>query len=234
MTATQQARRTGYRRIGDGEHSWVYRRPGSRYCVQQFRPDCAELTPDKVRREYTYLTVVYAPVPGLIPEQRLFVPRSDAHISETLLVKRWVEVDTSKPLGRISAAHLAPGAMRQMVTFLGITRNLLASPQVTLLPDIIDDRFQNLAVDTAGNLRLLDTNRLISTRALRQLPPGARLDIERRWIHARFLRRLMYLESAFLGRGRSELRDDWLYRRSLHVTDIDELFARSIGRGETI
>ena len=51
---------SGYRRIGDGEHSEVFHRPGSPYCVQLFTPDPPELTIEKVRREYDYLVLVYA------------------------------------------------------------------------------------------------------------------------------------------------------------------------------
>ncbi|WP_370132611.1 hypothetical protein [Streptacidiphilus sp. EB103A] len=58
---------------------------------------------------------------------------------------------------------------------------------------------------TGGNLRLLDANRLIGTRALRALGPGQTLDRVRRPIHAQSLRRLMYLDAAFCGRDSDQL-----------------------------
>ncbi|OEV09316.1 hypothetical protein [Streptomyces nanshensis] len=226
----------GFEKVGDGEHSEVWRRPGSRFCLQLFRTDCPELTPEKVRREYVYLRRTYASIPGLVPLQRLFLPGPRAHISDTRLVKAWVEVDSSLPLNRVRRHAMSPLSAAQMERFLFLTRGLLyaARHEPTLLPDIIDERFQNLAVDTGGRLRLLDTNRLINTHALRDLAPDETLDITERWIHARWLRRLMYLEAAFTGRSRTELRSDPLYRRYLSPDSFDALFASSCQDGEEL
>jgi hypothetical protein len=225
-----------YVMIGDGEHSQVFRRPGSRHCVQLFTIDCPELTPTKVRIEYDYLRQVYGAMPRLIPHQRLFVRRPSDHISEAVVVKRWMEVDTRLPLGRVRRAQLQEKTAAQLDQFIGITRTILADAQrrPMLLPDIIDDRFRNLAVDTRGDLRLLDTNRLINTNALRELGPDETLDIAHYWIHARFFRRMIYLEGAFGERAVDELRRDPLYRRYLAPDDVDALVQDSRARHELV
>jgi hypothetical protein len=74
-------------RIGQGVHSEVFHRPGSPFVVQVFKPQCPELTVDKLHREYAYLRTVYAAMPGLIPRQRLLTPRSDASLQDSPLVK---------------------------------------------------------------------------------------------------------------------------------------------------
>lgn len=238
MTATgpRNRPRDRYEQIGDGEHSEVFRRPGSRHCIQLFRTDCPELTVDKIRREYAYLREVYTSLPGLIPAQRLFADGPQVHVCQTLLVKEWVDIDRSRPLNRIRGSDLSPDSAAQLRCFVAVTRGLLeqASGMQTFLPDIIDDRFQNLALDTGGQLRLLDTNRLISTNALRQLGLGQRLDITRRRIHAKLLRRLMYLDAAFRGRRADQLRYDPVYRRYLLPEDFEVLFQESIELGEKI
>jgi hypothetical protein len=223
-----------YRKIGDGEHSEVFRRPGSPYCVQLFTTDCPELTIDKVRREYDYLLRAYAELPDLIPWQRLLAADPHAHICETVLVKEWVAVDVTRPLGRIRAGDLPDHTVDQLGRFVTVTRDLLdqALDDQTLLPDIIDTRFQNLAVDTCGRLRLLDTNRLINTNALRRLRPGQTLDVGRHPIHALLLRRLLYLDAAFRGRDRHHLTADPVYRRYLNPGDLEQLFAASVHAGE--
>lgn len=164
MMALLTIPRAHYKKIGYGNHSEVFRRPGSRWCIQIFRVDCPELTVGKVLREYAYLLEAYAQMPGLVPYQRLFVPHGGAHISQTLLVKRWVQVDTSLPLGRTRRADLTQARRSQIERFIAITRGLLdrAADQLTFLPDILDPRWTNLAFDLDGRLRLLDTNRLIS------------------------------------------------------------------------
>ncbi|WP_239331832.1 hypothetical protein [Frankia sp. CiP3] len=225
-----------YQRVGDGEHSEVFRRPGSRWCIQLFTVDCPELTVSKVSDEYHYLRQVYAALPELLPTQRLFVPHPAAHISETLLVKQWVDVDTTRPLNRTRPTDLPPAGVDDLLQFIRITRGLLdrAVSEPTLLPDIIDTRFQNLAVNTGGRLRLLDTNRLINTVALRTLPPGQTLDPDRRPIHARLLRRLMYLQAHFAGATRRNLADDPVYRRYLSPAALHRLFDESTADGEPI
>jgi len=231
-----RARPGRHERVGDGEHSVVWRRPGSRWCVQTFHRDCVSLTPAKVDAEYHYLLRVYARLPGLIPAQRLFTPRPDAPITEALLVKRWIEVDPDRPLGRTPAAGLPASALADLHLFVALTRDLLARAgrEPTLLPDIIDTRFQNLAVDVAGRLRLLDTNRLINTNALRALPPGATLDPQTHPIHTRLLRRLMYLQVAFTATSRAGLATDPLYRRYLTPTTRAWLCEQSRADGEPI
>ncbi|MCF6467417.1 hypothetical protein FAF44_03175 [Nonomuraea sp. MG754425] len=228
--------RTHYEKIGEGNHSEVYHRPGSRWCVQLFKMDCPELTAAKVRREHAYLMEAYADMPGLIPSQRLFAPDEDAHISRTLLIKEWVQVDASLPLNRIHGDDLTPGRRAQLQQFIGITRDLLArgGTEEVFLPDLNDPQFTNLGFDVAGALRLLDTNRLISTAKLMSLPKGEALDLVKRRIHAKWLRRLMYLEAAFAGRSRSDLRSDPLFTRYLSPASFDALFNDSIAVGELL
>ncbi|WP_435110002.1 hypothetical protein [Nocardiopsis synnemataformans] len=228
----------GYELIGDGEHSRVYRPPhGGRFCVQYFLPQAPELTPDKVETEYAYLMRTYTPTcPNLIPDQVLIRPAADAPLCQMVLVKEWVPVRTEWNLGRTSAEQLPASTRHDLAEFIATTRHLLerVPHQDVLLPDIIDDRFLNLAVDTAGRVRLVDTNRLINTRALQALGPGQSLDIQRRWIHGRFLRRLMYLEAAFTGRTRTDLRADALYRRYLSEASITTLLDASTAAGEQV
>ncbi|TKA02215.1 hypothetical protein [Actinacidiphila oryziradicis] len=223
----------GYERIGDGEHSEVFRRPGSRHCIQLFRPD-TELTVERINTEYAYLRQAYSALPGLIPAQRLIAHHRHVHLATTVLVKEWVGVDASRPLNRVRAGGLAPGTAAQLEQFVAATRALLARVAVEeiLLPDIIDIRFRNLALDTHGRLRLLDTNQLINTRALRALAPGQTLDITRRRIHAALLRRLMYLDAAFCGRTRAQLTSDPLYTRYLSPANFQTLFRGSTAAGE--
>lgn len=225
----------GYVLVGDGEHSEVYRRPGARRCIQVFRPD-TELTTARINTEYAYLLQAYAALPGLIPAQRLHAPDSAAHPSRAVMVKAWVDVDASLPLGRVRAADLPADTAGQLVRFVQITRSLLerARAEETLLPDIIDYRFRNLAVDTGGRLRLLDTNQLINTRALRALAPGRPLDVGARPIHARLLQRLMYLDAAFCGRSRDQLAADPVYARYLSPVDMQRLFQQSAAEGELL
>ncbi len=77
-------------RIGQGMHSEVFWRPGSRFVVQVFKPDCPELTVDKLHREYAYLRAVYASTPRLIPRQWLVAPGADASLQESVLVKDYI------------------------------------------------------------------------------------------------------------------------------------------------
>lgn len=239
MTSAASARTAPRReKVGEGNHSVVYRRPGAAWCVQVFKPDCPELTPAKVAGEYAYLVQAYAELPDLIPYQRLFTPRPDAHISEALVVKQWIEVDPALPFASIRRPNLSPGRRDQFDQFISITRDLLyrAREEETLLPDILDPRWENLAYDVDGRLRLIDTNRLISTRALRppRLSPGARLNLDRRPHHAKWLRRLMVLEHRLGGRTRTDFRADPLYRRYLTGYAFDVLFTVSTDVGEPI
>ncbi|MEW9530776.1 hypothetical protein [Microbispora sp. NPDC049125] len=236
LTPSPRPTRARYERVGFGNHSDVYRRPGSRWCVQVFRPDCPELTPDKVREEYAYLVRAYAAMPGLIPWQRLFVPCEGAHICEALLVKEWAEVDFSRPLNQVRGGDLDPARLAQVEEFILRTRSQLlhARFEETLLVDILDPRWTNVAFDTAGRLRVLDTNRLVSTRALRSLAAGETLDIVRRRVHAKWMRRLMFLESRFLGRGPGALTADPVYTRYLAPGDFEALFSASAEAGEPI
>jgi len=75
---------------------------------------------------------------------------------------------------------------------------------------------------------------LINTRALQALPPGQRLDITRRPIHAALLRRLMYLDAAVRNRTRDQLTADPVYARYLAPADFDTLFQASAEAGETL
>lgn len=227
---------TRYEKVGFGNHSDVFRRPGSRWCVQVFRPDCPDLTVDKVLREYAYLREAYTEMPQLIPYQWLFVPRQGAHISQTLMVKRWVQVDASLLFSRIRRPDLTLMRRAQVDQFLSITRSLLdrAAVEETFLPDILDPRWTNLAFDTSGVLRLLDTNRLINTKVPRRLGPRQTLDLGRRPVHAKWLRRLMFLETRLGGRCRDDLCRDPLYCRYLTDADFSVLFEAGREAGEPI
>ncbi|MEV0357668.1 hypothetical protein AB0H71_16580 [Nocardia sp. NPDC050697] len=227
---------SAYTLIGDGEHSQVFRRHSSRYCIQLFTLNCPELTPHKVRLEYDYLRKVYDALPQLIPWQRLFVRSLNHHISEAVVVKRWVHTDVMLPLGRIRRTQLRHGTAAQLDQFIAITRTLVENAQrrPTLLPDIFDDRFRNLVIDRAGDLRLLDTNRLVNTNALRALASDETLDITRHWIHGRFFRRMIYLEAAFRERTTRELQHDPLYRRYLSPDDFEALVQESRTRHEFV
>lgn len=58
--------------------------------IQVFKPECPELTVDKLHHEYAYLRAIYAAMPMLIPRQRLVTPRSDASLQDSLLVKDYI------------------------------------------------------------------------------------------------------------------------------------------------
>lgn len=192
-------------RIGQGVHSEVFRRPGSPFVVQVFKPQCPELTVDKLHREYAYLRAVYARLPRLIPRQRLIAPHVDASLQESVLVKDYIPHRRELALHRIDPALLGSSTLDQIRRFLRITRGLLADTrphppvggEASMVPDIIDPDWANLVIDIrTGDLTLIDTNRLISTYKLAQLTAaGQPLDVEHRRIHALLLRRLMYLES---------------------------------------
>jgi hypothetical protein len=225
----------GCAKVGEGEHSWVFRPShGGAFCLQYFKPHAPELTPDKVEAEYAYLVRAYAHCPGLIPDQLLLRPAADARLCQMVLVKQWVEVDEGLNLGRIDSRQLPESARDELAAFIATTRALLdrAADEPVLLPDIIDDHFRNLVVDMGGHLRLVDTNRLINTNALRRLAPGQRLDTRRKPIHGRFFGRLLHLESAFTGRARDHLAADDLYLRYLTPETIRRLLSRGEQAGE--
>jgi hypothetical protein len=230
-----------YTKIGEGLYSEVFRRAGSPWVVQLFKVDCDQLTLDKLRREYTYLLKAFASLPLLIPRQRLFAPGVDAPLARAVLVKRYVQVDHRARLTIVDPARLPARTRSQIAQFLGIVRRLLTdtAPDVelgtdaSLLPDIIDPPLNNLTIDTGGDLRLLDTNRLISTKALRALHHAGRtIDLDRHRIHALVFRRLMFLESRYLGRTWRQLTTDPVYRRYLTPSDMQALAAASAAVGE--
>ena len=227
-----------------GVHSEVFRRPGSKFVLQVFKPDCPELTVEKLHREYRYLRAVYARMPGLIPRQRLVRSSSDAPLAESILVKDYIPHRRDLALNRVDPALLHPGTLGQIRHFLRITRGLLAdtSPhplvrsEASMLPDIIDPDCANLVIDTrSGTLTLIDTNRLISTHKLAQLHAARRtLDVEHQKIHALVFRRLMYLESKYLGRTPARLARDPVYTRYLSPAGFEALFAASAAVDEQI
>ncbi|MGH3774993.1 MAG: hypothetical protein ACRDRR_04540 [Pseudonocardiaceae bacterium] len=212
--------------------------------VQVFKPDCPELTVDKLHREYAYLCTVYTTMPRLIPRQRLFAPRADAPLQESVLVKDYIPHRRKMALHRVDPARLRPTTVDQLRQFLQITRGLLADTrphpdvggEASMVPDIIDPDWANLVIDIrSGDLTLIDTNRLISTQKLAQLHvAGQRLDVEQRRIHALLLRRLMYLESKYLGSTRAMLARDPVYARYLDSAGFEELFSASAATGEDI
>lgn len=231
-------------RIGQGVHSEVFHRPESPFVVQVFKPNCPELTVTKLYREYAYLCAVYAAMPRLIPRQRLVAPRADASLHESVLIKDYIPHDPGLALHRVDPARLEPRTVDQIRRFLEITRGLLADTrphpdlgsEASMVPDIIDPDFANLVIDIRNsNLILIDTNRLISTHKLAQLHAAAQpLDVEHRPIHALLLRRLMYLESKYLGSTPAQLVLDPLYARYLDPAGFQQLFAANAAVGEHI
>jgi hypothetical protein len=243
MTAPP-ASKTRFVMIGEGVHSRVYRRRGSRFVIQVFKPGCPELTVDKVHREYAYLRMVYAGLPRLVPRQRLVQPRAGARLQECALVKDYIPHRPDLALHRVDPVRLGSTTRGQIARFLCITHRLLAtsgpqhadSTEAPMLPDIIDPDCANLVVDTrTGDLALIDTNRLISARKLACLAStGQPLDPERHRIHALLLRRLMFLHGKYLNRPRAALRRDPVYARYLDAAGFDALFAASAAAGEPI
>ncbi|MBF6289987.1 hypothetical protein [Nocardia cyriacigeorgica] len=237
MTAgTGTARR--HRVIGQGNHSTVYHRPGSPVVMQVFFPDAPELTVAKVRREYLYLRAIFDPVlPGLIPNERMMLPAPAARLCETVVVKDFVQVAPAWSL-RIAARHRLPRqTLDQLAVFTGVVRDLLADTtpvpalhtEASLIPDFIDPPMDNLVVDTAGQLRLLDTNRLISTLELRRRHHAGQLltvacDDTPARIYRLVFRRLMFLEHRFLRVPAARFRTDPLITRYLHPAQIEALF----------
>jgi glycosyltransferase involved in cell wall biosynthesis len=232
-----------FEKIGDGMHTEVFRRPPGKFVTQLFKQP-SKLTLERVDREYRYLVEAYAAIPGLIPRQRLILPQPATSLSDAVIIKRYVELDASRnPLHRTDTERLDEATLRQIADFVRITRGLFTytSPDPALrmlgprIPDIIDPAFANLVVDVDGNLRLLDTNMLISTAALLRLAvTGEKLDINKRRIHALALRRLMYLESRFLGRTEDTLRCDPFYAQFIAREDFDALFRDSARAGEPL
>lgn len=231
-------------KIGQGVHSEVFHRPGSPFVTQVFKPDCPELTVDKLHREYAYLRVAYATMPRLIPQQRLVMPHAGASLHDSVLVKEYIPHLPGLALNRLEPARLPPTTLDQIRQFLRITRALLADTRphpaiggdASMLPDIIDPAWANLIVNIrTGDLTLVDTNRLISARKLAQLRTvGQPLDAQRGPIHALLLRRLIYLDSKYLGRTRTELMHDSIYAGYLDSAGFEELFATSETVGEHI
>jgi hypothetical protein len=243
MTSETMASR--HRLIGSGNHSQVYRHRDSRYVLQVFHPDAPELTVDKVRREYAYLRRLFDPIlPDLVPAQRLLLPRPDAPLVQAILVKDYVDIAPGWSLRTATRESLPLPALDQLAVFLHAVRELLIDTAAgddpaaaPLIPDFIDPPLENLAVDTRGRLRLLDTNRLISTAKLReQREQGRLLTGDCPGVAARIFRlmfrRLMFLQHRFLGTPAAELRADQLLLRYLHPSTFDRLFADSAAAGE--
>lgn len=237
-------REAAFAKIGEGVHSNVFHRPGSRFVVQVFKPGCPELTVAKLHHEYAYLCAVYAELPRLIPRQRLVQPRPGAPLHVCALFKDFIPHQPDLALHRVDPARLASTTRDQMARFLYLTRRLLAStgPQhatgteAPMLPDIIDPDCANLVINArTGDLALIDTNRLISTRKLAQLTAtGQTLNPAQHRIHALLLRRLMFLEARYVGRTRTALQHDPAYGRYLDAAGFDALWSASARVGEPI
>ncbi|MDQ3762225.1 MAG: hypothetical protein M3460_11220 [Actinomycetota bacterium] len=116
-------------RIGQGVHSEVFHRPGSRYVVQVFKPECPELTVGKLQREYAYLRAVYAAMPRLIP--RLITLRPGASLQESLLFKDYIPHRPELALHRIDSGQLRPSTLDQIRQFLHITADSWPTPART-------------------------------------------------------------------------------------------------------
>lgn len=231
---SRSGRRGGHLLVGVGNHSQVYRRPGSPRVVQVFDPS-TRLTAARLLREHAYLRVTYEEMPELIGPQHLIGYHAAAPLHELLLVKPFVDVDPTLPLLQARAEDLPEPHRRQLEQFLAITRDLVALPLIATipatgvprLPDLIDDQFRNLAFDRDGVLRLLDTNELISTAQLYDLlGTGEVLDLRRRRVHGKWFARMLLLES-LVGRDLEDLTVDPLYRGYLSAEQIRALHARS-------
>lgn len=237
-----------YELLGAGIHSWVFHLPGSSVVVQHFRPDAPELTIAKVEREYAYLRAVFDPVlPELIPPQELWLPGPHTRLCEAVLVKQFVQVCPAWNLRAVPTGELPASARAELAVFLARVRDLLTDTsaderlgvEASLIPDFIDPPMDNLVVDTTGRLRLIDTNRLISTLELRRqqqqgrLLDGGRDDVPAQ-IYRLVLRRLLWLEHKFLGTPAAALAEDALVARYLPASEIPALFAASATAGEPI
>jgi hypothetical protein len=234
-----------FRRIGEGMHTTVYQRGTSaRLVIQVFKPERSDLTLTEIDAHYRYLTAAYASIPDFVPAQRLFMPHRDVSLHEAVLIKEFVPSDPrSNTLLKIPANELNERARDQLWRFLDVTRAIImhgsSDPALRqlgpLAPDIIDPNFENLLIDHHGRLRLVDTNRLISTSHLVELAASeSKLDIERRWIHALLLRRMMYLESKFFGRTKCTLALDPFYSQFVGNQDFSTLYEQSASAGEPI
>lgn len=235
----------GLVKIGQGVHSEVFHQPASPVVVQLFKLECPELTVEKLHREYAYLRAVYtAAMPKLIPRQQLLTPRPHAPLQDSVLIKDYIPHQPQLALNRADPAQLPTTTLDQIRRFLNLTRGLLADTrphphvggEASMVPDIIDPDWANLVIDTrTGDLRLIDTNRLISTHKLAQLhATGQPLNIKRRPIHALLLRRLMYLDAKYLGTTPALLMRNQVYTRYLDPAGFEELFAASAAVGEHI
>ena len=233
-----------FEKLGEGMHTEVYGHvPDNGYVVQTFRPEHA-LSRDALGLEYDYLVEAYAAMPGLVPKQRLTTSDAFLPLERAALVKERVYSDpTMGTLLNVAAPDLAPKTLAQLRQFVDITKTLftqvLSNPDLAGLgsrvPDIIDPEFSNLVIDNRDNLRLVDTNKLISTKHLNGLTEaGAKLDVSNRRIHGLLLRRLMFIESKFFGRTAKQLRADSFYAQYLSSEGFDQLFEQSAAVGEPI
>lgn len=223
--------------IGEGRHTWVLRRPGSRYVLQIFKPNehaAHDFTVPKIHAEENYLRRHYrTALPRLIPWQRLYLPHPGANLTAGVLVKRYVPHDEQHALTRLHPHHLSNWTLRQLEVFLTITRNLLLTStpgKWATLPDIIDPPFHNLVVDGNHDLRLVDTNRLISVRKLARAaaeghpaPPGHK-------VHTMLIRRLLFLETRYHGKTRDQLISE--YAPYVDAATFDRLATEAAHDGE--
>lgn len=237
--------RQPFEKIGEGMHTEVFRYPHQKgSVVQRFKPGHTLADLEGVELEYRFLCEAYADMPKLIPAQTAWAEHEDAPLEEVLIVKDEVIPDPSRGnLRQMSEADMYPEARNQLDQFIAITKQLFTHvsqhPELETLgsrvPDIIDPKLDNLIIDIEGNLRLVDTNKLISTEHLKKLiDAGEKLDIEQKKIHSLLLRRLMYLEAKFFGRTQDELRADDFYGKFLAEESLDELFEHSRLAGEPI
>jgi hypothetical protein len=71
---------------------------------------------------------------------------------------------------------------------------------------------------------LIDTNKLINVAHLQGLAAsGEKLDTVQKKIHTKLLRRLMFIDTKFLGRSRDDLQADLFYLQYLDPETIGEL-----------
>lgn len=235
-------------KIGEGMHTEVFIRLDSQgkadHVVQTFRKDVHDLTYESVQQDYAYLLAAFADMPNLIPHQTFVHQEDVTELRDTVLFKeRVIEDSQNGNLRSISKDDLQPKTQTQIEQFIAITKSLFShnseDPAMRELgrsvPDIIDPEFENVVIDVDGNLKLVDTNRLISVQRISEKAAhGAKVDIDRKYIHALLFRRLLYFEAKFLGKTPEQLKHDPFYTHFLDESAIEALMERSSAVGEPI
>lgn len=224
------------RKVGEGMHTEVYcHHPCNGLVVQVLKKE-HELSVADLTQEFEYLKEAYSSMPHLIPEQKTVVLEETGLVDDILFVKERVYPRSDLSL-LSSPVNLFPKTtLREIEQFLRITKELFnrTSQQTSLrylgsrVPDIIDPELNNLVVDRDNRLRLIDTNKIISTRHLTQLATeGKKLDTKNKKIHTLLLGRLLLLEYKFLQKDILQFQQDDFYQQYLTKEDISILYSKA-------